>query len=134
MTQNADNLMAAFASQDPGRLAALLHPLVVWRGVDDDSEEPLVHVHEDGEDHDHGPAMCTDREEVLSVFADFRAAGGAADPALVAEAGDTVIADPRTSPSLGYPLHQAFTFRGDLVVLIQDYRDRDTAMADIGLG
>jgi hypothetical protein len=54
MTQNASNLMSALASQEPGRLGALLHPLVVWRGVDACSDEP-VHIHPGGEDHDHGP-------------------------------------------------------------------------------
>jgi hypothetical protein len=77
--------------------------------------------------------MCTDRDQVVSVIVDFRAAGGAADPVLLAEAGDTVIVDPRTSPSRNYPLHQSFMFRGDRLLLIQDYPDRASAMADIGL-
>jgi hypothetical protein len=132
MTQNGINLMSAFESRDLGRLSAVLHPSVIWRGVDV-NPEPIEHIIEDGEDHDRGPAMCTDREQVLGVFAEFLEAGGAADPVLLAEAGDTFVVDPRTNPSLDYPLHQSFTFRGDLVVLIQDYPDRASAMKDIRL-
>jgi len=61
------------------------------------------------------------------------AAGGTGHPVVLAEAGDSMVVDPRPEPPLPFPLHQGFTFRGDLVVLIQDYPDRASALADLGL-
>ena len=51
---------------------------------------------------------------------------------VLAEVGDTMVVDPRPEPQLPFPLHQTFTFRGHRVVLIQDFPDRITALADAG--
>jgi hypothetical protein len=77
--------------------------------------------------------MCTDREQVRAVFEQFMSEGGTGHPVVLAEAGDSVVVDPRPEPQLPFPLHQGFTFRGDRVVLIQDYPDRASALADLGL-
>jgi len=125
-------LAAAFDSRDVGRLVDLMDARVVWRGIVDESDEE-VHDHDAEEhDHDHGPPLCTDRDEVRGVFESFLAGGGTGHPVILAEVGDTVVVDPRPEPALPFPLHQAFTFRGDRVVLIQDYPDRASALADIG--
>jgi ketosteroid isomerase-like protein len=42
-----------------------------------------------------------------------------------------VVVDPRVEPALAFPLHQGLTFRGGRIVLIQDYPDRATALADL---
>ena len=95
--------------------------------------EPWVHVHEDGEAYDHGPAMCTDLEQVLAVFVDFARRGVWLRPIPYCTrrratrwwwtAGVVPRPAPRTlhvPPRTGGP--------------DQDYPDRDSAMADIGLG
>jgi hypothetical protein len=64
---------------------------------------------------------------------DHLPAGVPAVQVVLAEVGDTVVVDPRPDPPLPHPLHQAFTFRLDRVVLIQDYPDRASALADVGL-
>lgn len=133
MPTNAERLTAAFDSRDIGRLVELMDERVVWRGIVDESHED-DHVHDEGEDHehDHGPPMCTDRDQVRGVFEEFVAGGATGHPAVLVEVGDTVVVDPRPQPALPFPLHQSFTFRGDRVVLIQDYPDRPSALADVG--
>ena len=75
--------------------------------------------------------MCTGREEVRAVLVQFLASGRTGHPVVLSEAGDSTVVDPRPEPPLTFPLHQAFTFRGDRVVLIQDYPDRAAALADV---
>jgi hypothetical protein len=75
--------------------------------------------------------MCTSREEARDVFEQFLAGGATARPAVIAESGDSLVVDPCPTPPLPFPLHQVFTFRGARIVLIQDYPDRDSALADI---
>lgn len=77
--------------------------------------------------------MCTDRDQVRAVLEGFLASAGTGHSVALAEVGDTVVIDPRHEPSQSFPLHQAFTFRLDRVVLIQDYPDRTSALADVGL-
>jgi ketosteroid isomerase-like protein len=127
MPDNAASLGAAFESRDLGRLMDLLHPNVTWRGIADQED----HGHHD-EDHDHGPPMCTDRDQVREAFEQYIVGGATGHPVVLADVGDTVVVDPRPDPALPFPLHQSFTFRGDRVVLIQDYPDRASAMADVG--
>lgn len=62
----------------------------------------------------------------------FLAHGGSGDPVVLAEAGDSVVVDPGAQPPSELPLHQVYTFRGSRVVLIQDYPDRASALADVG--
>lgn len=129
MQRHTASLAAAFESRDLARLIDLLSPEITWRGIPDET----VRGHEHDEDHDHGPPMCTDRDQVRGVFEEFIGGGATGYPVILAEVGDTVVVDPRPEPALPFPLHQNFTFRGDRVVLIQDYPDRATAMADVGL-
>lgn len=130
----AESLTAAFDSRDLERLVALLDERVTWRGLADQQHEH-DDEHEDDEEHehDHGPPMCTDREQVRAVLEQFLASGATGHPVALAEVGDTVVVDPRPEPAQDFPLHQAFTFRLDRVVLIQDYPDRASALADVGL-
>ena len=129
MGSNREALTAAFDSCELERLIALLDERVVWRGLPGDDQ------HEDDEpeeDHDHGPPMCTDRDQVREVLERYLASGSTGRPVVLAEVGDTMVVDPRPEPQLPFSLHQAFTFRGGRVVLIQDYPDRATALADLG--
>ena len=129
MPSNREALTAAFDSRELDRLIALLDERVVWRGLANDDH----HEHDEPEDdHDHGPPMCTDRDQVREVFEGILASGSTGHPVVLAEVGDTLVVDPRPEPPLPYPLHQAFTFRGGRVVLIQDYPDRATALEDLG--
>jgi hypothetical protein len=146
MATNAEMLGAAFESRDLGQVVALLDERVVWRGLPgwdyggdadtsieaDDHREPRESSHhsEADPDHEHVP-LCSSREEVRAVLEGFLAAGGTGHPSIVAEAGDSVVVDPRPDPALPFPLHQGFTFRGGSIVLIQDYPDRATALADL---
>ena len=136
MPTNADMLTAAFDSRDIGRLIDLMDARVVWRGIVDESHEDDHHHDEHEHEHEHehgdGPPMCTDRDQVREVFEGFVAGGSTGHPVVLVEVGDTVVVDPRPEPALPFPLHQSFTFRGDRVVLIQDYPDRPSALADVG--
>jgi hypothetical protein len=133
MPTHGESLAAAFNSRDLGQLIGLMDVQVTWRGLPQDDESRSAPEHEHDDDHEHGLPLCTDRDQVRGVFGGFLAAGGTGFPVVIAEVGDTVIVDPRTEPPRPFPLHQAFTFRGDRVVLIQDYADRASAIADIGL-
>ena len=130
-------LSAAFESRDLDALVGLLDERVIWRGLpahDDenahdhltDDIDPDGHAHE----HPHAP-MCTGRQEVRDVLEGLLASGSSGRPVVIAEEGDSVVLDPRSEPPLPLPLHQAFTFRGGRVVLIQDYPDRASALADL---
>ena len=130
MPSNGEALAAAFDSRDLERLIGLLDDRVIWRGLPNNDHENQEH--DTGEDHDHGPPMCTDRDQVREVFEGFLASGSTGHPVVLAELGDTIVVDPRPEPQLPFPLHQAFTFRGGRAVLIQDYPDRATALADLG--
>ena len=69
MPSNGEALAAAFDSGDLERLIALLDDRVIWRGLpsgDHEDEE-----HDPGDEHDHGPPMCTDRDQVRGVFEGF---------------------------------------------------------------
>ena len=137
MPSHGASLRGAFDSRDIERLVALLDERVIWRGLPNDDHEhdaADVHPHDtnDDDDRDHLP-LCTDRDQVRAAFERFIAAGGTGHPVVLAEAGDSVVVDPRPEPRLPYPLHQGFTFRGERAVLIQDYPDRASALADLGL-
>ena len=130
MQTHGESLTAAFESRDLERLIGLLDERVMWRGLPDVDHD---HDHDDEEDKDHGPPLCTDRDQVRAVFQRYLAGGATGHPVVLAEVGDTVVVDPRPEPALRFPLHQAFTFRGDRVVLIQDYPDRASAFAAVDL-
>lgn len=137
MLTDRDRLQAAFDSRDLNPLVALLDERVIWRGLPE-VEDVNDHDHESGpedqaqDDHDHDhPPICTSRDEVRGVFEGFMAGGGTGHPVVLAGTGDSVVVDPRPDPPLPFPLHQAFTFRGGRVVLIQDYPDRASALADL---
>jgi hypothetical protein len=52
-------------------------------------------------------------------------------PLIIGESGDSVVIDPQASPASAAQLHQILTFRGGRIVLMQDYPDRNSAMAAI---
>jgi ketosteroid isomerase-like protein len=137
MPTHGESLRAAFDSRDLERLLALLDERVIWRGLpNDDIEHDAAGEHPDDTiDHEVRAdlPLCTDRDQVRGVFERFMAGGGTGHPVVLAEAGDSVVVDPKPEPRLPYPLHQGFTFRGERVVLIQDYPDRASALADLGL-
>ena len=140
MSTDRDRLQAAFDSRDLKQLVALLDERVVWRGLPQGSHHPNDHNDDEGPevgaDDDHDPElapMCTSRDEVRGVFERFMADGGTGHPVVLGETGDSVVVDPRPEPPLAFPLHQAFTFRGGRVVLIQDFPDRDAALADVSI-
>jgi len=131
MPKHGEALTAAFESRDLGRPIDLMDARVVWRGVIDDNQQD---DHDDAAgEHDQGPPLCTDRDQVRGILERFLARGATGNPVVLAEVGDTVVVDPRPEPQLPFPLHQAFTFRHDRIVLIQDYPDRVSALADVGL-
>ncbi len=137
MPMNAERLSAAFESRDLDALIGLLDERVIWRGLPTDEDE-ISHDHLDDDTHHDGHAhelahapMCTTRQEVRDVLERFLASGSSGRPVIIAEEGDSVLVDPRSEPPLPLPLHQAFTFRGGRIVLIQDYPDRASALADL---
>jgi ketosteroid isomerase-like protein len=137
MPSHGESLRAAFESRDLEQLLGLLDERVIWRGLPNDDHEheedgdARTHDAHDHDEHGHLP-LCTDRDQVRAVFERFMLGGGTGQPVVLAAAGDSVVVDPRPEPPLPFPLHQGFTFRGDRVVLIQDYPDRASALADLG--
>jgi len=103
-------------------------PAAIWRGLPTED-----HVHADENDvHERDDVpICRSRDEVRSVFEGMLAQGRTGHPLILAGAGDSVVVDPQPEP-MPFPLHHGFTFRGGRVVLIQDYPDRDSALADLG--
>ena len=131
MATNTERLRAAFESRDLEKMVALLDERVVWRGLPGWDYGLAGNDHqEDGDDHEHLP-LCSSREEVRAVLEEFLVVGSSGQPAIVGEAGDSLVVDPRAESTLAFPLHLALTFRGGRVVLIQDYPDRATALADL---
>ena len=107
---------------------------VLWRGLP--SEAPPAdaddgHDHSDEHGHDHDVPLCVSRDEVRSVFEQALADGFSGAPIILAEVGDSVVVDPQAGPLALPGLHQVFTFRGSRIVLIQDYADRLSALADV---
>jgi ketosteroid isomerase-like protein len=137
MPVHGEALSEAFESRGLDALVGLLDERVVWRGLptddDENAHDHLAHdIDRDG--HAHGRAhapMCTSRQEVRDVLEGFLASGVSGRPVVIAEEGDSVVVDPRSEPPMPMPLHQAFTFRGGRIVLIQDYADRASALADL---
>ena len=133
MSPDRNRLQAAFDSRDLEQLMALLDERVVWRGLPQDHDEsPEDGGDDDDQDREHTP-MCTSRDEVRGVFERFMAGGGTGHPVVLDGAGDSAVVDQRPEPPIAFPLHQTFTFRGGRIVLIQDYPDRDAALADLSI-
>ena len=134
MTSNTQRLGTAFESRELDQLVALLDDRVVWRGLLGFdyglAAEPEHGQPHEPDDHDHVP-LCTSREDVQALLEGFLSAGGTGQPVVIAEAGDSLIVDLRPEPAIPFPLHHAFTFRGGRIVLIQDYPDAATALADV---
>jgi ketosteroid isomerase-like protein len=116
MSAVADRLREVFASRQLDELIGLMDAGVTWRGIQPPGE----------------PApLCHDRDEVREVMANAMANGMDGRPIILAEAGDSVVVDPRVEPPRGVDLHQVITFRAGRIILIQDYPDRPSAMAAI---
>lgn len=137
MPIHSEALSAAFESGDLDALVGLLDERVVWRGLPADDGEHAHDHHTDSGDHDghrhehaHAP-MCTSRQEVRDMLDELISSGTSARPVVIAEEGDSVAVDLGPEPPLPLPLHQVFTFRGGRIVLIQDYPDRQAAIADL---
>jgi hypothetical protein len=110
----SERLRSAFEREGFEEMIAVLHPDVVWLGYD-------VPVEERG--------MCSNREEVRSVFAWHRAQGHRAEPEIVAEATDKIVVEMHLAePPPGEDLHQLLTVEGDSIVRIEDFRDRRGAL------
>ena len=134
MTTHGEELREAFDSRDLEQVIGMLDERVLWRGLPIEAGDPdTAGDHDDGDDDDdhHGVPLCVNRDEVRGVFEQALADGFNGTPAILAEVGDSVVVDPQAGPLAAPGLHQVFTFRGDRVVLIQDYADRASALADV---
>ncbi len=117
MSMHVARLLQALASRDLDRLIELMDAEVTWRGIRAASDEP---------------PLCRNRAEVREVMANALARGIDGRPVIVAEVGDSVVVDFASTPPAPVELHQVFTFRGDRVVLMQDFPDRPSALRAIG--
>jgi hypothetical protein len=116
----AHRLRAAFARDDFEEMIAVLDPDVVWLGIREAAEEE--------------PPMCRNREEVRSVFQWHREQGNRAKPAIVAEDSYHILVAMNLHQESDTPeLHQLVTVEEDRVVLIEDFRDRSSALSAGGL-
>jgi hypothetical protein len=116
MSADADRLREAFAARQLDQLIDLMDADVTWRGLQPPGE-PIP--------------LCHDRDEVRDVMAHAMAKGTDGRPIILAEAGDSVVVDPRVEPPPPVDLHQVITFRAGRIVLIQDFPDRASALAAI---
>ncbi|MEO7117480.1 MAG: nuclear transport factor 2 family protein [Candidatus Limnocylindrales bacterium] len=109
-------LQAAFDARDLERLVAMMDDGVVWRGVPMGDEVP----------------HCHDRREVHDMLDAYQAQGGDAHPLVIASSGDSVAVDTRARlADRDGELYQVYTFRGPRIALIQDYWDRESALASL---
>jgi len=117
---HSDRLRTAFESRDLDQLLALMDENVLWRGLQQPDDETPI---------------CRSRADVREVLERFLERGGTGYPEILGEVGDSVVVDPRPDPpaQLTPTLHQVYTFRGARVVLMQDYPDRTSALASVGL-
>jgi ketosteroid isomerase-like protein len=116
MSSNADRLREAFESRQLDRLIDLMDPGVTWRGIQEPGEEVPI---------------CRDRVEVRDVMTAAIARGRDGSPVIIAEAGDSLVVDPRAKPPGSVELHQVVTFRGGRIVLMQDFPNRSSALMAI---
>jgi ketosteroid isomerase-like protein len=113
-------LREALDRRDLEGFVAALDPEVVWLGLEEPGEER---------------PMCRNRGEVRSVLEGFLAAGRTASPEIVAEADDSLVVDPHPEPPVPgrEQIHHVYTLRDGLVVRMEDYPDRASALAAVGL-
>ncbi len=116
----SEGLRAALSAKNRDAFVSALAPDVVWSGHEQLGNAGL---------------QCTSREEVADVFDAYIAAGHRGTPEIVAEAGDAVVVDPHPQPPVRgcETIHHVYTLREGLVVRMQDYPDRATALAAVGL-
>ena len=116
----SDRVREALSSGDLEAFLAALDPNVVWRGVEEPGAEP--------------PA-CRNRDEVREVLEHWLAQGYTGSFEIVADAGDRLVIDPRVEPPVPglEELHHVYTVRADRIVEMQDYRDRESALAAAGV-
>jgi ketosteroid isomerase-like protein len=117
MSDNADRLRDAFESRQLDRLIDMMDAGVTWRGIAQPGDEVPI---------------CRDRDEVREVMAQAIARGRDGRPVIIAEAGDSLVVDPRAEPPGPVELHQVVTFRGGRIVLMQDFPNRSSALGAIG--
>ena len=116
----ADRLRDAFVRDDFEEMIAVLDPGVTWRGIEIPGEEE--------------PPMCHNRDEVRNVFQWHIDQGNRALPTIVAEDSAHIVVEMNLQqPSETPDLHQLLTVKADRVVRIQDFPDRETALAAGGL-
>jgi len=134
MATRGGELREAFESRDLERVIGLMDERVLWRGLPIEASDPDTqddHDDPDDDDHHYGVPLCVNRDEVRGVFEQALADGFSGAPVILAEVGDSVVVDPQAGPLAHPGLHQVFTFRGGRIVLIQDYADRSSALADL---
>ena len=116
----SERLRAALATKDRDAFVAALAPDVVWSG-----HEQLANAGQ----------QCRSREQVAAVF-DFQiAAGRTGEPEIVGDSGDAVVVDPHPQPPVpGFEtIHHVYVLKDGLVVRMQDYPDRASALAAVGM-
>jgi hypothetical protein len=94
-----------------------MDPAVMWRGIELPGEEVPI---------------CHDRDEVRNVMTKAIARGRDGRPVIIAEAGDSLVVDPRAERPGPIELHQVVTFSGGRIVLMQDFPSRSATLRAIG--
>jgi SnoaL-like protein len=113
----------ALKSGDFERFIAAFDPDAVWVGVD--------------------PSMvCANRDEIEQTMRTWMNEGGTVDPEIVAEIDSAIVVDVRPEPPLtegGWPplaegeLHQIFRIENGRIVRLEDYANRQAALAAAGV-
>ena len=114
----ADRLSEAFGRDDFEGMIAVLDPEVVWFGDAGSGEEA---------------PSCMSRDEVRAWFEWHIQQGHRALPRIVGETPERIVVELNLQDAPGEDLHQVLTVRGDRVVRIQDFPDRESAMREAGV-
>jgi catechol 2,3-dioxygenase-like lactoylglutathione lyase family enzyme len=115
----ADRLSEAFGRDDFEGMISVLDPKVVWSGYAGPGEEAPT---------------CSSRDEVRAWFAWHLKQRHRALPRIVAESPERIVVEMNLQDAPeGDELHQVLTVQGDVIVHIQDYPDRATALQAAGL-
>jgi ketosteroid isomerase-like protein len=74
---------------------------------------------------------CGNRDEVRRRIEELLAQGQWGRPEIVAEIGDRVVVDPHPEPTFEFApeIHHVYTFREGLIVRMEDFPDRRSALA-----
>jgi ketosteroid isomerase-like protein len=114
MSENADRLREVFAARDFDAFVSLFAQDAQWVWWEPDP-------------------VCRDKAQIVARLNEVRAEGTEVDPEIVYDGGDRLVVRPRTKPlfEVAPDLHHVYTFEAGQIVHLEDFPDRDSALAAV---